>query len=47
MQKDKEIKALATSLQKTSPRYQWYWFMGGVAVGTAGAYSAYKVFNER
>ena len=47
MQKDKEIKALATSLQKTSPRYKWYWLMGGVAVGTAGAYSAYKVFNER
>ena len=46
MQKDKEIKALATSLEKTSPRYKWFWFVGGVAAGTALSYSAYKVFNE-
>ena len=33
-------------LKKTAPKYKWWWFVGGVAVGTASAYSAYKVFNE-
>ena len=46
MQKDKEIKALVTSLEKTSPRYKWLWFVGGVATGTALSYGAYKVINE-
>ena len=46
IQKDKEIKALANSLRKTSPRYKWLWFAGGVAAGTALSYSAYKTFNE-
>jgi hypothetical protein len=47
MQKDKEIQSLVKSLKKTSPRNKWIWFAGGVVVGTAGAYGAYKVFNER
>ena len=46
MEKDKEIKALVNSLEKTAPKYKWWWFAGGVAVGTASAYGAYKVFNE-
>ena len=46
MQKDKEIKALANSLRKTSPRYKWLWFAGGVAAGTALSYGAYRTFNE-
>ena len=46
IQKDKEIKALANSLRKTSPRYKWLWFAGGVAAGTALSYGAYKTFNE-
>ena len=47
IQKDKEIKLLANALKKTSPRYKWLWFVGGIAVGTAGTYGAYKTFNER
>lgn len=46
-QKDKEIHALVKSLKKTSPRNKWLWFAGGVVVGTASVYGAYKVFNER
>jgi len=46
MQKDKEIRALANSLKKTSPRYKWMWFAGGVVAGTALSYGAYKTFNE-
>jgi len=47
IQKDKEIKILVDSLKKTSPRYRLLWFTGGVVVGTATTYGAYKVFNER
>ena len=47
MQKDKEISALVKSLRKTSPRNKWIWFAGGVVIGTAGTYGAYRVFNER
>ena len=47
MQKDKEIDALVKSLRKTSPRNKWIWFAGGVVIGTAGTYGAYRVFNER
>jgi len=46
IQKDKEIHAMANSLKKTSPRYRWMFFAGGVAAGTALSYSAYKTFNE-
>jgi len=46
-QKDKEIQSLVKSLKKTSPRNKWLWFTGGVVVGTASAYGAYKVYNER
>lgn len=47
VQKDKEIQALVKSLKKTSPRNKWLWFTGGVIVGTASAYGAYKVYNEK
>ena len=47
MQKDKEIDLLANALKKTSPRYKWLYFAGGILVGTAASYGAYKAFNER
>ena len=47
MQKDKEIDLLANALKKTSPRYKWLYFAGGILVGTAASYGAYRVFNER
>jgi len=46
MQKDKEIDILANSLKKTSPRYKWLYFAGGILVGTAASYGAYKVVND-
>ena len=47
MQKDKEIDLLANALKKTSPRYKWLYFAGGILVGTAASYGAYRAFNER
>ena len=47
MQKDKEIQSLVSSLKKTSPRNKWLWFAGGVIVGGASAYGAYRAFNEK
>ena len=47
MQKDKEINILVDSLKKTSPRYKWLYFVGGVVVGTAGTYGAYRAINEK
>jgi hypothetical protein len=47
MQKDKEIDLLANALKKTSPRYKWLYFAGGILVGTAASYGAYKAFDER
>ena len=47
IQKDKEIDLLADALKKTSPRYKWLYFAGGILVGTAASYGAYKAFNER
>ena len=46
-QKDKEIQSLVKSLKKTSPRNKFYWFAGGIIVGTAASYGAYKAFNEK
>ena len=46
MQKDKEIGFLADALRKTSPRYQWLWFAGGVAFGAGASYGVYKKINE-
>ena len=45
IQKDKEIDLLANALKKTSPRYKWLYFAGGILVGTAASYGAYKVFD--
>lgn len=45
MQKDKEIDLLANALKKTSPRYKWLYFAGGILIGTAGSYTAYKAFK--
>ena len=46
IQKDKEIDLLANALKKTSPRYKWLYFAGGILVGTAASYGAYKAFND-
>tara|TARA_R110000824_G_scaffold11540_4_gene50401 strand:+ start:25634 stop:26053 length:420 start_codon:yes stop_codon:yes gene_type:complete len=46
VQKDKEILSLATALKKTSPRYKWLYFVGGILIGTAGSYGAYKAVND-
>ena len=46
MQKDREIKSLADSLKKTSPRYKWLYFAGGILIGTASSYGAYKAIND-
>ena len=47
IQKDKEIDLLASALKKTSPRYKWLYFAGGIVVGTAASYGVYKTLNER
>jgi hypothetical protein len=46
MQKDKEISTLTESLKKTSPRHKWLYFAGGILIGTAASYGAYRAFNE-
>ena len=46
-QKDKEIQALVKSLKKTSPRNKTWWFVGGIVVGSAATYGAYRAFDER
>ena len=46
MQKDREIKSLADSLKKTSPRYKWLYFAGGILIGTASSYGVYKAIND-
>ena len=45
MQKDKEIDLLTNALKKTSPRYKWLYFAGGILVGTAASYGAYKALK--
>jgi len=47
VQKDKEIQSLVKSLKKTSPRHRWLWFAGGIVVGGAASYGAYRAYNER
>ena len=47
VQKDKEIQALVKSLKNTSPRNKLWWFVGGIVVGSATTYGAYKAFNEK
>ena len=47
MQKDKEINLLSTALKKTSPRHKWLYFAGGILIGTAASYGAYRAINER
>ncbi len=46
-QKDKEINALVKSLKKTSPRNKTWWLIGGIVVGSAATYGAYKAFDEK
>ena len=46
-QKDKEIQALVKSLKKTSPRNNTWWLIGGVVLGSAATYGAYRAFDER
>ena len=45
IQKDKEIDLLSNALKKTSPRYKWLYFVGGILIGTAGSYGAYKALK--
>ena len=45
-QKDEEIDHLQRSLLKQSPRNNWMWAVGGVAVGIAATYGSYRLFNE-
>tara|TARA_Y100000592_G_scaffold75679_1_gene118299 strand:- start:9457 stop:9873 length:417 start_codon:yes stop_codon:yes gene_type:complete len=45
MQKDKEIDLLSNALKKTSPRYKWLYFAGGILIGTASSYAAYKALK--
>ena len=47
MQKDKEINVLNDALKKTSPRYKWLYFAGGILIGTASSYGVYRALNER
>ena len=46
MQKDKEIGYLADALKKTSPRYKWLYFAGGILIGTASSYGVYRALND-
>ena len=45
-QKDVEIEQLRKSLLRQSPRNNWVWGVGGVAVGILSTYAAYRLFNE-
>ena len=45
IQKDKEINILVDSLKKTSPRHKWLYFAGGILVGTAASYGAYRALK--
>ena len=45
MQKNTEIDALTAALKKTSPRYKWLYFAGGILIGTASSYAAYKALK--
>jgi len=45
IQKDKEIDMLANSLKKTSPRYKWLYFAGGILIGTASSYGVYRALE--
>jgi hypothetical protein len=47
MQKDKEINLLSDALKKTSPRHKWLYFAGGILIGTAASYGAYRAIDER
>jgi hypothetical protein len=44
--KDYEITQLRESLIKQSPRNNWLWAAGGVVVGMATTYGAYRMFND-
>ena len=45
IQKDKEIDLLANALKKTSPRYKWLYFVGGILIGTASSYGVYRALK--
>jgi len=45
--KDREIQVLVKSLKKTSPRNKTWWFVGGLIIGSAATYGAYRAFDER
>jgi hypothetical protein len=45
-QKDMEIAQLQESLLKQAPRNNWWWAAGGLVVGVAVTYGAYREFHE-
>ena len=45
MQKDREIATLNDALKKTSPRYKWLYFAGGILIGTASSYGVYRALQ--
>jgi hypothetical protein len=45
MQKNTEIDILTQSLKKTSPRYKWLYFAGGILIGTASSYGVYRALK--
>ena len=45
MQKDKEINLLSSALKKPPPRHKWLYFAGGILIGTAASYGAYKTLQ--
>ena len=45
MQKDREIATLNDALKKTSPRYKWLYFAGGILIGTASSYGVYRAIK--
>jgi hypothetical protein len=45
MQKDREIVTLNDALKKTSPRYKWLYFAGGILIGTASSYGVYRAIK--
>jgi hypothetical protein len=47
IQKDKEIDLLANALKKTSPRHKWLYFAGGILIGGAASYGAYRAIDDK
>jgi hypothetical protein len=46
-EKDIEIAALHEAILAQAPTRKWWWFAGGVAVGTATTYGMYRGLNAQ